>query len=359
MLGYNIGKPMAEEKKNRSRFRLILTLVTFAALIILIYSLREQIGSVIKDLGKVNAWALLLLIPLEIINYDSYARLYRSIFRILGDEVKYWNMFKLTLELNFVNHILPSGGVSGISYFTVRMRSEGVSGAKATLSQVLKLFLLYASFQPLLVIGVIMLAARGHVNNLVMLVAGSLITLMIIGTFVGIYIIESRSRINSSLTVITKWINWLIHLVRRKHPETISIEKAQKTFLELHENYMVIKGKWRELRWPFFYMTVANITEIAAIYSVYIAFGHLVNLGAVTLAYAIANFAGLISILPAGIGIYEGLMTGVLAITGIPASLSIPVTLMYRVLNMIIQLVPGYYFYQRAVRSGLGSVKKS
>src|SRR5438105_10621856 len=104
---------------------------------------------------------------------------------------------------------------------------------------------------------------------------------------------------------------------------------------------------------PFVYMTIANITEVASVYVVYIAFGKLVNVGAVILAYAVANFAGLISVLPAGIGIYEGLMTAVLAATGIPAKLSIPVTLMYRVLNMFIQLTPGYVLYQRAVRNGL------
>jgi uncharacterized protein (TIRG00374 family) len=100
-------------------------------------------------------------------------------------------------------------------------------------------------------------------------------------------------------------------------------------------------------------MMIANITEIAAIYAVYIAFGQYVNIGAVILAYAIANFAGLISVLPAGIGIYEALMTAVLAVTGIPAEVSIPVTLMYRVLNMFIQLTPGYFFYQKAVSEGV------
>jgi uncharacterized membrane protein YbhN (UPF0104 family) len=67
----------------------------------------------------------------------------------------------------------------------------------------------------------------------------------------------------------------------------------------------------------------------------------------------VANFAGLVSVLPAGIGIYEGLMTAVLLATGIPAELSIPVTLMYRVLNMAIQLTPGYFFYQKALAAGL------
>ncbi len=338
----------------RSKWRLALTVVTFAALAILIYGVRRDIGGVVENLGKVNAFALLLIIPIEALNYDAYARLYVRLFKILGNRVRYRDMYKLTLELNFVNHILPSGGVSGISYFNVRMRAYGVSGPKSTFAQLLKLLLLYTSYQPILLLGVILLAVRGHVNDLIMLVAGSLVTLLIVGTWAFIYMIESRSRINTVLTAVTRLLNKILWPFRR-NAETISIEGAQRAFNEFHEHYQLFKERWRELKMPFVYMTIANLTEVAAVYVVYIAFGRLVNVGAVILAYAVANFAGLISVLPAGIGIYEGLMTAVLAATGISAGLSIPVTIMYRVLNMFTQLTPGYYFYQRALRRGLSA----
>lgn len=338
----------------RSKWRAALTAITFIALAILIYGVRKDIGGVIENLKKVNAYALLLLIPIEALNYDVYARMYVRFFKILGSEVSYKDMFKLNLELNFVNHILPSGGVSGISYFTVRMRAFGINGPKSTLSQLMKLLLLYVSFQPLLIIGVFLLALRGHVNNLIMVVASSIVTLLVVGTFAFIYMIESRSRINNFLTAITKILNKILSLFRRK-PETINIKGAQVAFGELHDNYKLLKENWRDLKVPFLYMLLANVTEVAAVYVVYIAFGELVNVGAVILAYAVANFAGLISVLPAGIGIYEGLMTAVLAATGISAGLSIPVTIMYRVLNMIVQLTPGYYLYQKALKNGLSN----
>ena len=340
----------------RSKWRLALTVVTFIALAVLIYGVRKDIGDVIENLGKVNTLALLLIIPIEALNYDVYTRFYVRIFRILGKNVRYRDMYRLNLELNFVNHILPSGGISGISYFTVRMRNYGVSGPKSTLSQLIKLLMLYISYQPILILGVFLLAIRGHVNNLVMVVASSIITLLVVGTFGFIYMIESRSRINTFLTAITRILNKLLGLVRRKQ-ETFSIEGAQNAFGELHDNYQLLKENWRQLKVPFLYLMIANATEVAAVYAVYIAFGRLVNVGAVILAYAVANFAGLVSVLPAGIGIYEGLMTAVLVATGIPAGLSIPVTIMYRVINMAIQLTPGYYFYQKALRSGVTGEK--
>lgn len=339
----------------RSKWRLYITIFTFLALGVLVYSLRQQIADVIKELDRINAAALLLVIPLKLINYDAYARLYKNLFATLGNKVGYLAMYRLSLEHNFVNYILPSGGVSGISYFTIRARSEGVSAAKATLAQIAKLFLLFVSFQPLLVLGIFILSLRDHASGLVLVIATSLITLLIVGTLLGVYIIESRRRIKNFLTFITKLLNGAIKLVRPRYTEAINIARAQAAFGELHDNYQIFKSNLGALKRPFFYTMVANITEIAALYVVYIAFGNYVNIGAVILAYAVANFAGLISVLPAGIGIYEGLMTAVLVATGIPAGLSISVTIMFRVVTMFIQLPPGYYFYHRAIRSGLGA----
>lgn len=81
----------------RSKWRLVLTVITFAALAALIYGVRKDIGNVFENLGKVNTLALLLIIPIEAINYDVYARFYVRLFKILGKSVRYRDMYKLNL----------------------------------------------------------------------------------------------------------------------------------------------------------------------------------------------------------------------------------------------------------------------
>ena len=127
---YYLRRRLEMSDQKRSKWRLYVTIATFVALGVLIYSLRQQIADVIKELGRINAAALLLIIPLKVINFDSYARLYKDLFKTLGNRVGYWAMYKLSLELNFVNYILPSGGGSGISYFTIRGRSERINTIK-------------------------------------------------------------------------------------------------------------------------------------------------------------------------------------------------------------------------------------
>ena len=96
---------------------------------------------------------------------------------------------------------------------------------------------------------------------------------------------------------------------------------------------------------------MANFWEIMTIYVVYFAFGDLVNIGAVILAYGVANSAGFISVLPGGIGVYEILMTLTLGATGVSSKLSLPVTIMYRVINSLIQVPLGYFAYHYHINS--------
>lgn len=339
---------MSSEKKN-NHWKIALTVVTLAALVLLIYLSRQQIMETISNLGKVHISILLLLVVWKAIAFHGYTAMYQDLFGVLGHKLKYWPMFKVSLELNFVNNVFPSGGVTGFSYFGLKMRDFGVSAGKATLVQLMRFVTTFVSFQLLILFGLISLSAFGEVSNFTILVASSLATLLVVGSLLTAYIVGSQSRIDSFFTLITRILNRIIQLVRPKHPETINIRSAREMFLELHENYVTLKNEYKKLLKPMFNITLANIGEVMALYTVFLAFGEPVNPGAVIIAYALANFAGLISVLPGGIGIYEGLMIGVLATAGVPPSISIPAIVMYRILTMLLQLPIGYVFYHQTI----------
>lgn len=344
---------MSERHWLRRRWKLVLNLLTLVALAVLMYLTREQLGDTLQNLTKVNAWALLLIVPVEALNYHAQARLYQGLFSIVGNDLSYKFLYKASLELNFVNHVFPSGGVTGMSYFSLRLRQgKQLTATKATLVHVMKLGLMFLSFELLIVFGLISLAVMGRVSNLTILVAASLSMLLLSGTAAFVYIVGSQQRINGFFTFLTQVLNRLIHVVRPDHPETINVDRARQVFDDFHRNYRAIKDNYQQLKQPFYYALLANVTEVLAVYVVYIAFGNLVNIGGVILAYAVANFAGLVSVLPGGIGIYEALMTAVMATAGVPAGVSLPVIVMYRMINTLIQVPPGYYFYQKALAKG-------
>lgn len=349
---------MSENSFLKRRWKLILNILTVIALLALVYAIRHQLVDTLSNLARVHASVLLLLIPLQLLNYHAQTKMYQGMFAMLGNKLRYKFLFRTALELNFVNQVFPSGGAAGISYFGVRMRNGEITGGRATLIQIMKLGLLFLSFEVLLLVGLFLLALGNQANDVVILVTSSISTLMVVGTLAFMAIIGSRKRIHNTFVYTARGINRMIHWVRPRYPETINIGRFEGSVLELHNNYLLIKSRYRELQGPFLWALFVNVTEVLKIYAVYLAFGEWVNLGAIILAYSVANFAGLISVMPGGVGIYEALMTGVLAAAGVPARLSIPVTVMYRVLSTIIQLPVGYYFYNKTLHSDQDAAAK-
>lgn len=333
------------------KWKLIVNIVTLIALAIFIYAIRDQLIETWQAIDQVKWWFLLLIIPFQLWNYDAQTRLYRSLFRIVGNKFSYRQMFETSLELNFVNNVFPSGGVSGISYYGARMRSENVTAGRATLVQLMKLMLLFLSFEVMLLLGLFFLAAEGKVNILLLMIAVMIATGLLFGTALMAYVLSGKRRVSAFHVLLRGAANNLMLLLTGKR-HNYQFTRVEFVLLELHHNYLLIRQNYRQLKKPFLWALLANLSEILTIYAVYAAFSQWVNPGAVILAYSVANFAGTISVLPGGVGIYEALMTTVLVVAGVPLAVSLPVTIMYRVLSTAIQVPPGYYFYHRTIHSG-------
>lgn len=344
---------MALKKFIMKRWKLLLNLVTMAALLIFFFAIREQLVETFQEITHVRWWALLFILPLLAWKYDTQARLYQGLFKIVGNKFSYRHMYETSLELNFVNTVFPSGGVSGISYYGVRMRSDNVTAGKATLVQIMKLALQFLSFEVLLAVGLLFLAIGGDVNVFLFMLTVILATLLMVGTGLMAYILAAQSRVEIFHKMLKNTANWLYKVTHKGAPaKRYKLTRVLFLLSELHDNYMTIRGEWKELKKPFMYALATNVAEILTIYAVYVAFGQFVNIGAVILAYSVANFAGFVSVLPGGVGVYEFLMTSVLVAAGVPAGLSFSVTVMWRVLSTVVQLPPGYYFYHRTLRGG-------
>lgn len=340
---------MGESSYIRRNWKLLLNTITVVALVFLVVLLRHQLGQTFSNLSRVAIWAILLIIPIEFVDYHAQAKLYQSLFKTLGENLSYRSLLRISTELNFVNHVFPSGGVSGVSYFSLRLKSDNVRASKSTVVQMMKLVLIFLSFEILLLIGVIALAVMGHAGKFTIFIATMLSTLLFGGTLVFGYIVESKRRISTMLSTLTRAINKLLHVLHLSHAEAINLERAEVAFNDLHDNYMIFRSKLFELKVPFWYAFLANLMEVLAIYVVYVAFGHWVNFGAVVLGYAVANFAGLVSVTPGGVGVYEALMTAVTVSAGVPARLVLPVTIMYRVVSTLVQVPLGFVLYHRAI----------
>lgn len=334
-----------------------INIVTLVALVVLVVISWEQIVGAFRELRSLNISILVFLIPLQGLSYFAVARLYKDFFDAQGDHVPLRTMYKVALELNFVNHVFPSGGVSGFSYLSVRMKQLGVSVAKSTLAQILRFALTFLSFIVILLFGMVMLAFGANTSPLIILICSTIIFATIAGAAIGVYIITSPSRIKSFVSWLPKFLNYVGRYFKRGK-NLINMRRVEHTLEELHEDYKVLSKDMRLIKWLFVWSLVINIAELLTIYSVYVALGSFINPGALIIAYAVANFAGLIAVLPGGIGVYEGLMTATLTSAGVNRGLALSATVIYRVLTMVFFLPIGYFYYHKAIQ-GVSDLKQT
>lgn len=331
------------------KWKIWLNLITFVALALIIWLARGDIVHVFRHLQDLNVWVLALMIPAQFLVYTTLAKLFYHFFRGTGSPVPLRTLIAPMIELNFVNHVFPSGGVSGFSYLTLRLKPFGVSTARSTLAQLARFAFMFMSFIALLFIALLMLAFEGHTSSVMVLVVSTIAFTMLFATTVLIYVIGSEDRIASFTTALARFLNRIIHTFRRRHPETISLRTVKKTFLELHKDYIIIRQDVHRLRKAMWWGFLACSAELLLLYIAFLAHGVWVNPGAVIVAYVVANLIGFIAILPGGIGLYEPLMTAVLISGGVEPGLALSATLVYRVISLLLSLVTGYALYQRAV----------
>jgi uncharacterized protein (TIRG00374 family) len=336
------------------KVRIIINIITIVALVVLIYISWPQIIDGLEKIGGAKWSIIFLMIPLQILNFYSVAKIYQSYFANTNghNRISTKTLFKTALELNFVNNVFPSGGVAGFSYLGLRLRSFGIPVARTTLAQTMRFGLLFISFLFILFFGMFFLSFGSGTSGggIALFIGLSIAFLTLFLMLIFIYLVGSEKRIKTFTAFLPKLANTILRGFAKRN--IIPVKRIEKLFVDFHRDYMFLAKDWKQLKKPFCWAFLANITEIATIYLAYVALGQFVNPGAVILAYAVASFAGLISIFPGGVGVYETLMTVVLASAGVPKALALSATLIYRIFTWIAFIPAGFILYQIALKKG-------
>lgn len=329
-----------------------LSIITILLLGLIIYFAREEIIHAFELLSRVNLWILSLLIPLQILSYLAAGETMFSYLRAKGStkEISGLKQARMALEMNFVNHTLPSAGVSGISYMTWRLSKLGVSPARATAAQLVRFVVTFGGFMVLLMLAVLLVTIDGDVNRWIILVSSTLVSAIIGGTTFLIYVIGSRKRIE----IVSRWSYRVLNRVTKtltfgRKRVLIKEKIISHFFLEMHDEYLTLSKERKLLIRPFAWGIVFNVLEVLMFITVFFALGSLVNPAPVLIALGLASVAGFLVATPGGAGVYEATMVSFLATSGVPAGVAVAGVLLARVILMVGTIALGYLFYQQAI----------
>lgn len=321
-------------------------------ILVIIYLSRHELVHAWQLLEKVNIWILFLLIPGQLLMYYaggemmfSYLQAKKSI-----DHVPGMLRTRMAMEMNFVNHVLPSGGVSGISYMTWRLGKLGVSPGRAAMAQVVRFAMGFMAFIILLAISVVIVTIDGSINRWVILMSSILVTLMVGSILAGVYLVSSHNRTVAFARWLTRLVNGVVRKVTMgRRLQVITTENVEMFFAEIHRDYIALKHDKRILIKPFLWGILFTLGDLMCFWVAFWALGTVVNPAPILIAYGVASLAGFFVITPGGAGAYEAIMVGFLALAGLNQGTAIAGTVLARVILLLGTIIGGYVFYQLAI----------
>lgn len=334
------------------KFRTWVNIITIILLVLAVFLGREQILQAWGLMGHVNLLIFLLLIPIQFFSYYAVGEVMFSYLRSKGnlDKMSRWSMARIALELNFVNHIIPVPSVAGFSYLGWVLKRHGVGAGRATMAQVIRYVMMFASFVVLILISVIVLSLDQGVSRLTVFISGAFIVAAISSLSIIIYVIGNKKR----LALISRWITIKINRIMSfmtfgKKKNTLKQKNVDGFFLDIHQDYVEIRDDKKILIRPLIWAVVNNILDVCLIWVAFQALGIYVNPAILFIAFGFSSFAAIFAATPGGSGVYEAIMIAFLASAGVPAGAAIAGTLLARVTLFVGTIVFGYIFYQLTI----------
>ncbi len=327
-----------------------ISVATALLLGIIIVSSRHELAVAWGLLQQVDLRILALLLPVQFLSYFASGAVIFSYLKQKGAlNANPFEVARMSLELNFVNHILPSGGVSGASYMTWRLGKVGVTPGRATMAQAVRFVSVFLTYVVLLLVALVIITLDGNINRLTLLVTSGMATGIILTTLFLVYIIGSQARLESFSKALVRNANRFGRGVLRSKKPLLEQAKVTHFFAEMHQDYVELRGEPRILIRPVLWGTLFNICEVALFCITFWALGTPVNPAPLLIAIGVASIVGSLLVTPGGAGGYEVLMIAFLAGAGISPGVTVAAILLTRTLLILLTILSGYLFYQMAL----------
>lgn len=396
-------------------FRKVLTILTLILVVVVVWGAREDIFEAINYLSQTNLFFILLLIPEQLFMYycagqiffsymaakahaeaEKHPRTKKSTAKtaptakntstaktassaktaptdqptqpvdadvtgidpvtktaVTPRRVSSWLLARISFELNFVNHAIPSGGFAGLGYITWRLKAFGSSVGQTGFMYVLRyvITILANQFQTLVAI-VVLLIARAVPSDGWWVIG--LTTLISVGVVAGIAIIiivaSSRKRITWFAKIVTSTINTVVNALTFGHKrQLLNYDTVETYFVDIYQDLTVAKANKQILIHPIMWGIVYSFFEVATYWLVGISMGHPEILPQIMVAEALGSVVGAVMLTPGGVGGYEGVMIFIMSTLGVDVGLATAVVITTRVVVLVGTIVSGYGFYQNAI----------
>lgn len=337
----SLGKPvsmltMITTTSPRNR---IVTYIIIAITILGVVLIASDWQAMRQVLTEADWRYLPIVLIFTFLSYTFYSYAYAYVSQMLGIQMGKRELAEVCFISTIVNHVLTTGGVVGYSLRYLLMKMYDVSLKDVLSSSILHYYLTSLDMLTFLPISFIYLLYNASVPRGVLIALGLMTFIFVIVLIIltGLIVFPSRRR-----PVIT----FLARLVKRLlHKDLISwLTQLDDTLTYGTE---AIRKKPLRLIWIMMLTLLDFASSIIAMGFVFEALGPPVKAGSLLSGYVIGVMAGLLSMVPGGLGIQEGSMAGIYALLGVRLEQAILAAILFRILYYLLPYLLILPFYNR------------
>jgi uncharacterized protein (TIRG00374 family) len=318
--------------------KFIILLVLFLAIVFVFLSFSE-LQNIVDTLKKSNWIFLSFAVLFECIWLYNVAIAYSALYHLVELQETRQQLLLMATAANFVNVIAPSAGIGGMAVFIDAAKRRGQPTGRVTVVGVLYLLYDYAAFVCVLALGLIVLIRRNNLNG-GELTATAVLLLIALGIGSLLYLgYKSAERLGKVLAWLSKGVNRIARPFI--HRDYLDVENAHFFAQEVAKGISLIRGKRKELIWPFLFTLNNKALLICVMAFTFLALGTPFSVGTLVGGFSIGYLFLIISPTPAGVGVVESILPVALNGLRVNWAAAVLITLVYRAVTFWFPLVGG------------------
>lgn len=299
----------------------------------------------------------MLIMPmlLAVASYAAMARSYQRIADAAGSRLPFGTWLRLTFVSNTVNYLVTSAGLSGFAVRMFLLKQNGVASGRAVLISLVQTFLTNATLLCFIVAGWVNLFLHQQLAGTTLAAASAVVIVFLVVLAVAALMAAHRTLRRRTLLWLANTTHRVLrHVAPSRAPRRVRLWRFQHNlnegfeFLLRRKRQMVAPAIWIMLDW---FLTLGILWWAFRSVNVPVAFG------LVLAGFGVGVLLSLVSLVPGGLGVMEGSMTGVFVSFGVPLESAVVAVLIFRVAYYVLPLLVSVFFFHGLLRQATHSLE--
>lgn len=321
---------------SRRQVWVVVAIIIVFAWILLVTLDQEEI---LRVLSQADWRPALAAIFFTLVSYTCAGFSFALVSRSVGIHMRRRDLTEIGILSIILNHVVSAAGVAGVSMRYLLMKSHGVKLQDVIATTILHAYLTSLDMLTMLPLGFVYLLLNTTVpRGLVITISLTIMILVIVAILAALLIFVDTLR-----TKVLTFIGRVIHKVARQD-WTTRIENFDQTFSHGAQLIRLQRGRLASVM----ILTYADwLASVLVLYFCFDALGPRMPLPMVASGFVIGIMAGVLSMVPGGIGVQEGSMAGVFKLMGASFEQAVLASLLFRVIYYLLSYFISILFYSR------------